>query len=168
MFDIDAITADVQMQVRSRSAGHMLDAIECITDDHVRRHVADPWAEILAGPDPVGGHGTHVAELRRRAEAAIKSLTAAIADLDWTDQLIGEQVGMAAWEWARERGLPAEVDLRWQPPKASRPGEWRWTCDLCGQPRVFVGPIHDPTGGGPSLIGLAAGHVEACAGEDEL
>lgn len=166
MIDIETITREVRRDAREQAAGHMLDAIECITDDHVRRHAADGWWDVLAGHN---GDWPSSEDLRAKAEAAIKSLTAAIADLTDVDEFVGIQVGREAVDLLVGRGV-TEVDVVWSPPVGpdpagrGKPGEWRWTCDLCGVTRVFVGPIEDPTDH-LDLVGLAEAHVSACGGD---
>lgn len=167
MLDIDTITAEARRAAREQAAGHMLDAIECITDDHVRRHAAEGWWDLLAGHL---GDWPQIEDVRGKAESAIKSLTAAIADLDDLDRTARRAVTEQALDVLARHGV-VEVDVVWSPPVGpdaagrGRPGEWRWTCDRCGVARVFVGPIEDPTDH-LDLVGLAAAHVGSCDGGD--
>lgn len=66
------------------AASYMGDAIEQLTDDHVRRHALDPWFDLW--------QQMTVAELVDRLDVAIKSLAAARADLTGHHQLAHHQV----------------------------------------------------------------------------
>lgn len=73
-------------------------AIEALTDDHVRRHAADPWAELWADTYPAPAMTDE--DRRGRIERAVAHLTEALAAADdELGHLIIWDQQQKAWTW---------------------------------------------------------------------
>lgn len=144
---VEREAARVRGDARATAAGHVLDAVECLTDDHVRAYaVAHQWFDLLAGTEP---HTFPTEEVGERIASAMKSLTAAQADLADLDQLVGEHVGTVATDRALARGVDS-IEFFWHTDRRA----WQWTCDLCTHGQLAGGvPLDD-------LVEIAAAHLE--------
>ena len=94
--------ADQRQATTRHVVSFLLDAVEQITDDHVRAHAMDPWLDVLMDEAP--------ADLRFRIDAALKSLACAAAELREVPPTFGAEVHRDAVALTRRVAERAAAD----------------------------------------------------------